>query len=160
MRSCALMPIDDPRGGVTLRRVRVGDRVAARVHARQLDATLACGADPASSVTLALRAQQLIAPCARRRLARSLRGAVREAHTPYRRGAPPLVGYGPHVVAAEPELLALAERLERQTAVDARGVALTQLMLTDGGGPLYSDRGAQPLIEAARRASDALAPHA
>jgi hypothetical protein len=157
VRSYAVMPIDDPSAGVTLRRVGMSDRVAARIRARELDATLADGADPASRVTLALRARRLIAPRARRRLARSLRNAVSAARAPRTRPAT-IAGYGPHVVAASEELLALAERLERQTAVDARGVALTQLMLTEGGGPLYSDRGAERLIEAARRASSALVP--
>ena len=68
--------------------------------------------------------------------------------------------YGPHVFLARRHVCALADRLEKPDAVDVRGVALVRLLLTDGGGPLHHNRGANALIVAAREALAALEPEA
>ncbi len=49
-------------------------------------------------------------------------------------------------------LLALASELEADEPVDARGVALTQLLVTDGCGPLYGSSGTATLEGAVNRA--------
>jgi hypothetical protein len=115
------------------------------------------GADPESDAALTLHARRLIAPDTRRRLARSLRTAAVLSETPIRRGVP-LRAYGRHVFLARRQVCALADRLEQPDAVDLRGVALVRLLLTDAGGPLHHNRGAELSIAAAREALAALDP--
>jgi hypothetical protein len=147
--------VDLPRGGSVLQRVTLGARVSARLRAAALDRALASGAVPESDVALALHARRLISPTLRRRLAHALRGMVETSRRPSR-----LPGRwpGPRVARAGSDLLALAERLERREAVDARGVALVRVLLRDGGGPLHSYRDTHGLAQAAREAAAALEP--
>ncbi len=139
--------VDLPHGDAVLRPVRVGDRISARLRVAALDRALAGGATPDSGVALSLHARRLIAPRTRRRLARTLQGIVAAPHQT-----------GAQVRRAASDLLALAARLERRDAVDARGVALVRVLLSDGGGPLHANRGAQRLAEAAHQAAAALDP--
>jgi len=144
-------------GGAILREVTLGDRISARLHGAELDRALVSGVRPEAEVPLMLHARRLIAPRTRRGLARTLHGAVDAARR--RPSAPvPARPVGFHVTRAAPELLALAERLERPGAVDARGVALARQLLRDGLGPLYAERRGAPLAEAAREAAAALEP--
>jgi hypothetical protein len=149
--------VDDPDRGFVLHRVRAWDRIRARLQAPALDRALVRGADPESGVALTLHARRLIAPDTRRQLAHSLRTAASLSETPIRRGVP-VRAYGPHVFLARRHVCALADRLEQPDAVDLRGVALVRLLLTDGGGPLHHNRGADTLIAAAREALAALEP--
>lgn len=121
---------------ITPRRIRVRDRLCARLRANRLDAALARGATPESSPALALRAEALIGPLARQ-LGDNLRRIVLSAQRPLS---------GPIVVVpisralvreTEAELSALAQRLLDGGPVDARGVATVRMLLCDGGGPLY-----------------------
>ena len=146
--------VDLPGVGLALRRVSVRDRAAARVRFASLDLALSAGDDPDSRPSLALRARRLIAPRMRLRLARSLRRWVAMSLRPRVPGRP---AAGRHVAPARDELLALADRLESPEPVSVRGVALVCVLLTDGGGPLHRNRGAQRLIAAARTAGAALA---
>jgi hypothetical protein len=50
------------------------------------------------------------------------------------------------------ELLALAAELRQATDASARGVATAKLLLTDGDGPLYAERGLGALAGAVSRA--------
>jgi hypothetical protein len=159
--------VERPGVGLVVARVPPGARLSARLRFATLDEALAAGADPDSRPALALRAQRLIAPRMRRRLARSLRRTVEPAlrprgHTrvPWPAAEPPLPASAPHVAHAAAELLALADRLEAHVPVDVRGVALVCVLLTDGGGPLHSNRGPGQLSAAARAAGEALAPRA
>jgi NADPH-dependent 2,4-dienoyl-CoA reductase/sulfur reductase-like enzyme len=106
-------------------------------------------------VALMLHARRLIAPRTRRGIARTLHGMVAAAQ---RRAVVPAGPVGLGVARAAPELLALADRLERPGAVDARGVALVRELLRDGLGPLYAERRDAPLAAAAREATAALEP--
>src|SRR5205823_12150937 len=110
--------IDLP-GGARLRPVSAGDRLRAWWRAGGLDRALAAGTAPEADVALTLHARRLIALRTRRRLARTLRGMVASA--------PPMRPPGAQL--ARTDLLALAERLERPGAVDARGVALVRVLL-------------------------------
>jgi len=65
-----------------LRRVRLRDRLLARMRAAALDAELAGGTSPESSVVLALHAVHLSRPSQRRLLAGSLRRVVASAGAP------------------------------------------------------------------------------
>jgi hypothetical protein len=97
----------------------------------------------------------LISPTIRRQLASTLRGIVESSRRPSRL---PARWPGAQVARAGSDLLALAERLERPEAVDARGVACVRVLLRDGGGPLHVNRDAHGLVQAAREAVAALEP--
>jgi len=109
------------------------------LHHWRLDRELAQGLSPEQSQLRAARAQQLVAPCERRRLARSLRHAVSRAESPQppgvRRGVPIRRD---EVQAWREGLLGLADRLDDGEAVGACGVARVLRLLTDGAGPLYT----------------------
>jgi hypothetical protein len=141
--------------GPVVARVPLRARLSARLGFAARDAALAAGADPDTSAALALRARRLIAPRTRRRLAASLRRWVAAAGG--RRG-PHEVRPGPQVADAAGVLLALADRLEARGPVEARGVALVSVLLSDGRGPLHSRHGTEPLVSAARAAAAALDP--
>jgi hypothetical protein len=147
------------RGGasyVTPQRIRVRDRVAARVHAARLDAALAQGVAPEASAALELRAQALIGPVARKlglRLSQILLSAQFEGGT---------CGTAIPICAAlvreaQPELNQLVGRLLGGGPVGARGVATVGALLCNGAGPLYgSFREAAQLRAALSAALDAL----
>ena len=147
------------RGGasyVTPQRIRVRDRVAARVRAAQLDAELAQGVAPESSAALELRAQALIGPVARKlgiRLLQILLSAQSEGAMP----AATIPICGALVREAQPELSLLVGRLLGGGPVGARGVATVGALLSDGGGPLYGRfRDAAALRAALSAAREAL----
>jgi hypothetical protein len=117
-------------------------RLQVKLHRHRLDHQLADGLDPVELEDRAVRASQLAAMRARRRVARSLRGVVRAASQPAGGllGSAIPVSRGA-VLAWHQGLLGLAERLERPGPVNPCGVARAVILLTDGVGPLY-DRGA------------------
>jgi hypothetical protein len=123
-------------GYVTPQRIRVRDRVSARVRSSRLDSALARGVAPESSAALELRAQALIGPVARR-LGELLREIVASAHARERLARAPVPISVSLVLESESELSALAERLLGGGPVAARGVARLRELLCDGGGPLY-----------------------
>jgi hypothetical protein len=124
------------------RRPGMRDRLAARVHARQLDHDLAAGADPETTPALALRARRLTAPPRRRQMADGYRRLPRKA-----RGRLDCVGA---------ELAQLADTLEAPGPVTATGAAQAWLLLTDGTGPLYNSRAPAGVRAAAERTLDTL----
>ena len=136
---------------VSARRLRLRDRVTARVIAWRLDGLLAGGASPDSTPSLALRARTLIGRGARADIARSLRRIQAEA----RRGRHPLDPTLPicraKVLECEEMIDELAERLIDPSPVEVRGVALARLLVTDGASPLYARGGVglERAIEAA-----------
>jgi hypothetical protein len=154
-RAGSVVLVDLRRGGSVLQRVTLGARVSARVHVAGLDRALAGGAVPESDVALTLHARRLISPTMRRQLAHVLRGLVESSRRPSR---PPVQWPGAQIGRAGSDLLALADRLERPEAVDARGVARVRVLLSDGGGPLHGNRDADGLVRAAREAVAALEP--
>jgi hypothetical protein len=52
----------------------------------------------------------------------------------------------------------LAQRIEGDTPVDVRGVALTRLLLTNGAGSIYSHVPAELVLNAVSQAFGALTP--
>jgi hypothetical protein len=107
------------------------------VHRSRLDRLIAEGHDPATDRRLALRATQLARPAMRAALAHSLFNAMRSIDSPISRFPSPHVPVAAASVrACSPELCELARAL---TDIDARarGVAITRLLVTDGGSPLY-----------------------
>jgi hypothetical protein len=147
--------VDLSWGGAVLRDVTLRERIRARLHGAALDEALLAGARPEAEVALMLHARRLIAPRTRARIAEILTGMVESTRRRPLTLAHPV---GLQVAQAAPELLALADRLQRRGPVDARGVALARELLRDGLGALYADRGGPCLAEAAREATEALDP--
>jgi hypothetical protein len=124
--------------GLGLRRVRAWDRLVARLWASALDAELASGASPESSVALALHAGHLCRESQRRLLAGSLtRVAAAAEASPRSRLKVPVCGGA--VRRARSELQAVVERLAAGGPVGVRGVARVRCLLADGTGPLYRE---------------------
>jgi hypothetical protein len=119
-----------------LARVRLQDRVVARLRAASLDRALATGAPPESSVPLALHAGHLCSAGERRAVARSLARIVRLACAPPT-ASPRVPVSAPAVRRCHDELRVLIERLTAPEPVGVRGVARLKTLVTDGTGPLY-----------------------
>jgi hypothetical protein len=114
------------------------EAVIARVRWRSLDRALANGADPASSPALAERARHLTRPEVRAGLAESVRGVIEAASQPPVIPSSRVPLSRPAVPAARGDLQRLASLLASEVPVYAEGLARVELLLTDGGGPLYS----------------------
>jgi hypothetical protein len=140
--------------GLVEHRVRARDELVVRLRAPQLDRGLCRGEPPETSVALALRAQRLVRPAARRDLARTLRRAMVLAdHPPSRTG---VRACRSHVRATNQELRDLCDRLLAGGPVSAYGVAQLRALLADGCGPLYQRRSSDDLGARLRRALAAL----
>ena len=148
--------VDDAAGRVVARRVRMRDRIGARLRAERLDAELAAGASPDASVALSLRARELTSMCSRRAFARSLRRIVARAVAPP--AVVPLVVPARRlpVLDASSQLERLEQGLLGQGPVSVRGVALTKLLLSQGDGPLYGRRGGEDVGRLVQRIARAL----
>jgi hypothetical protein len=137
-------------------RIRVRDRIAARVRAARLDAALAAGVAPESSAALELRAEALIGPVARKlgvRVRQILAGAQSSTAGPGT-AVPISIAL---VRETQAELSLIADRLLGGGPIGARGVATVRALLCDGGGPLYGRfRDSSELRAALGAAFDAL----
>jgi hypothetical protein len=131
-------------------------RLGVRLHARQLDHALARGASPDSSVALSLRARALISARERKRLSRELRRLLEHARWPHPPLAPGLPICRRKILRSRGTLLQLAERLGDGEPVDARGVAQIQILLNDGGTPVFDRPASDDLEPALIAALDAL----
>ena len=120
----------------------------------RLDEQLAEGADPRTSAELTLRAEQLGSAAERVRLAEYLERVLRVADEPA--GMSGLLLRRGQVHACADELLALDRRLRDDRPIELRGAAMTAVLLSNGGGPLYYDRGSVLLREAVQSARLAL----
>ena len=117
-------------------------RAAARIRHRLLDQQLADGADPAERPQRAARATELTKRCSRERVADEIEQLLRFPDEPHR------LRVGPHPAATHVNrdaLLALADLLRGDAALYVRGLARLQIALTDGTGPLYTDRDGRAL---------------
>jgi hypothetical protein len=129
--------------------------VLARLAAPRLDARLAAGEDPLSDVVLACRSRRLVSGRSRRRLACGLERtwsmppghAVLSAAVAVDEGA---------VEVARPALQQLASALRSRADVEPRGVAITQILLTEPSSALYRPAYREELYEIARAALLAL----
>ena len=137
------------------RRVRLRDRVEARVRAHDLDRQLADGVPPERSAALSLRARRLAEPGFAAFLARRLRVVVREAILRRVPRAQVAVRLGA-VADVAAELDELARRLVAPRPPAVRGLAQVSVLLGDGSGPLYSSLAGEDLGAAVRRARAAL----
>lgn len=140
------------RGHESLVRVRV------LLRRRRLDREIARGR-PGLRPDTTLRAQQLIQPYQRARLAAALREIVADAESPrWDRPAPAASPLRSAVLDSRDSILGLAERLEWQPAISAVAAARARILLSEGGGPLYNSASPVSLPEALAWISDALGP--
>jgi hypothetical protein len=118
-------------------------RLLARVRAASLDRRLAAGADSSRSALLAARAAQLGRRRTRLALARDIEAVVLacEGHVSRFGVLPARVA----IRANRAALLDLATTLRDPQAVYVRGIAAARVMLSDGSGPVYTDRHGEPL---------------
>jgi hypothetical protein len=112
-------------------------RVAARLGRGTLDRALADGADPAASPLIAARTAQLGSGSTRARIADGLERLALSADTP--RGRVRILPSRAAILGNRSELLELAAMLRRDRPLYARGVAMLNVILTDGTGPAYTD---------------------
>lgn len=117
-------------------RASVVARVIARLKADKLDQLLAVGVPAQAGSALAAHEARLVSTAEREAIARSLRHALRDAHT----GAVfssriPLNAR--NIEAAEELIDAITLRLHSPRPVSARGMARLRRVLSDGSGPFY-----------------------
>jgi hypothetical protein len=117
-------------------RTSVVARLIARLQADKLDHLLAVGVPAPPGSALAAHQARLTSTAEREAIARSLRQAVRDAHT----GAVfssriPL--HARNIAAAEQLIDTITLRLHSPRPVSARGMARLRRVLSDGSGPFY-----------------------
>jgi hypothetical protein len=105
---------------------------------------------------LAARVRQLLARRRRLSLAAGFERAVHDAEHPARMFSSSVPVDREAIEGARGELLMLALELRSEGAVDARGVAMADRLLTLGDSPLYGPAAAGALRAAARAAREAL----
>jgi hypothetical protein len=123
-----------------LRPVRLADRLLARALGASLDQQLAAGRSPESTRLLAARAQDIVSLPRRTSVAQSwghLLRAARRAPTHLTPAVPLNVAA---ILAAEPAIRELMERLTAPLPVAAQGVAVATIPLTDATSPVYGRR--------------------
>jgi hypothetical protein len=153
--------LDDPFG---LPPRRLGDGLLARFFGASLDASLAAGRPPESSRLLAARARDIVSLRRRRSMASSWEHVLRVAQRARRAGSPAAMRAGAlpvcadRVVAAEPVIRDLMNRLAAPLPVPARGVAMARVLLTDGTSPVYNRRAGVALRDAVAAAAAQLDP--
>ena len=128
----AIAPI---RSGPVRRRLAI---FRSRMLSRRLDAEIARGDDPWGSPERLQRAQQLVQPAHRRRLADGVEALVIGADA--QRESPHLTGLVREsiVLRHRYQLLLLADRVRGVEPVDVRVVAELALLLRDRGSPVYA----------------------
>lgn len=133
---------------------RTRTKLTVLLRCRSLDRRIAAGSPTDLSPAVALRAQQLRSSEERCAVAACLELALDLAEDRVAHGH--ASDHQLEVVGARTELRALADRLRDSREVAARGVALTQLLVSDASGPLFRADASRPLAEALREAADAL----
>ena len=144
--------------GLGLRRVRMRDRLLARIRAAALDAELAAGASPESSVVLALHAVHLCGPSQRRLLAGSL------AHRGFGRRPDEVAAEGARVRPRGPPRryrTAGRHRSPRRRGPGQRPRrGPVRCLLADGTGPIYRKSAPDRLRNELRAALAVMDPYA
>jgi hypothetical protein len=134
------------------------NQLRARLLSDRLDRWIAAGRAPDGNALVATRARQLVSLRERERLACALDGVKVAART--RR--PTLASSAPLNLEAarlaSPALVELSRALRVRHRVDPRGVALTQLLLSDPASPLYRPDHPTAAYEEFREALVALGP--
>jgi len=153
-----LKPRESSDNVLVTRPARLRERLTARWRARRLDAQLARGVAPEAGAPLALRAHALGEPRMRLALARGVQRVLDDARSPQRPSRSRVPVCKVEVVAAADQLDELAKRLRSPRLLSSRGLARVHLLLSDGGGPLYSRGAIRELRAAVSDAREALEP--
>lgn len=133
----------------------LGARVVARLLGASLDRRLAEGADASRSRLLAARAGQLGRRGSRLAIARAYESAALAPERHVRRfGMPPARAA---TRLNRPTLLEVAEELRDPGVLYVSGIAAARALITDGSGPLYTDRRGEALAAALREVRTLLA---
>ena len=133
----------------------LGARMLARLRGASLDRRLAAGADASRSRLLAARAAQLGRRGTRLTIARGFETAALAPERQVRRfGIPPA---RTAVRLNRPALLDVAEELRDPGVLYVRGIAAARALLSDGCGPLYTDRRGEALAAALQEVRTLLA---
>jgi hypothetical protein len=125
---------------------RLGARIVARLRPRSLDRDLIAGVDPSTCAWLAARARRLTSRAHRALLAATIRLILEPPGAlPGRSKVRPATEA---IRENETALRAIAEVLTDSRPVYARGMAMLEQLLSDGTGPVYTDRSGRALAEA------------
>jgi len=151
--------INEPNQPLPAPAERVRDRVFARLRARRLDRALAAGTSPATSAPMTIRATALVGTENRRGLAASL-GRAAGGGCGRQAAGLRIIPSRSQIAEARPDVERLARRLAGVDPVSARGVALTEGLLSDGAGPLFWAHSPESLRARLREALEALEPGA
>jgi hypothetical protein len=146
---------DDP---LVLEPVRLTERVLARVLGASLDHQLAAGCSPESTRLLAARARDIVALRRRAALAGSWEHLLRVARRAPSQRTRTVPLRSAAILAAEPAIHELTQRLVAPLPVGAQGVATASVLLTDPTSPVYSRRGPRPLADLLQAAISQLDP--
>jgi hypothetical protein len=128
-------------------------RAAARIRHHVLDQQLAGGANPAGRPQLVARATELTKRSSRERVAGEIEQLLRFPGESHR------LRVGPHPLATDvnhDEFQRLAELLRSDAPLTVQGLARLRIALTDGTGPLYTDRDGDALTRELERVHSAL----
>lgn len=128
-------------------------RLRVRLHAREIDDRLVAGEAPEASMEGRVRSQMLLDASNRASVADALRRLVNIS------GDHKVLGAGLHVKRKElhefgPLILSLADEIEEEPDVRARGVILADRLVRDGGSPIYwpSKKSVEAAVNQARAA--------
>ena len=130
-----------------IRPVRLTDRLLARALGASLDQQLAQGRSPESTRLLAARAQHIVSLPRRMSLAESWDHVLRVAGRAPTRRTPAIPLNVAAILAAEPAIRELMERLTVPLPVTAQGVAAATVMLTNATSPVYDQPGPDTLAK-------------
>jgi hypothetical protein len=141
-------------------RLKPWHRLFARLQALTLDQELAAGLPADAGRARAVRAAMLVAPSARENLARNWERLLHRADRA-RQGADPRVPLArARILDAADDIRQLVAALRAGLPVPARGVAMANLLLIDGTGPVYSIGPRRDLRTAVQEATQNLDPWA
>jgi hypothetical protein len=125
----------------------LGDRVAARAIAVKLDAELAAGAPAYGNKLRAIRAGMLVHPDRRNELANYWLQLLASQRCSWPTWDPRVPRACLQIQTAETAIVELAQALRAQQPAPVRGVALAEVLLTDGGGPVFNVDARRSLVE-------------
>jgi hypothetical protein len=137
---------------------RLTDRLLARALGASLDQRLAAGCLPESTRLLAARAEYIVSLPRRASLAGNWAHLLRAAGRAPSRRVPAVPLRAAAILAAEPAIHELTQRLVAPLPVGAQGVATASVLLTDPTSPVYSRRGPRPLADLLQAAISQLDP--
>jgi hypothetical protein len=132
-------------------------RLRVRLTRGRLDRKIAAGVRCDSTRAVALRAQQLTHQQTRRQIAGQLRAVVNyaERHRSGRTVSAVMIDVAA-VMVGRHAILGLAERLAGAVPASPAGVALTEVLLSDGLSPLFDRNCERTVIQAIWEIEDAL----